>query len=127
MKEELAMYDPHYEEESGGGGFVFGLLCGAALGAAVGLMFAPRAGSELRQTLYDSTGDIRKKATDAYGQATQTVNDYVAKGREAVDRGKQAFDSARESATEGNFGQARSGANGGEFGSTGRPTGNTGV
>jgi gas vesicle protein len=111
------MYEPHYEEESGGGSFVFGLLCGAALGAAVGLMFAPKAGSELRQTLYDSTGDIRKKANDAYGQATQTVNDYVAKGREAVDRGKQAFESARESATEGNFGQGRTGGNSGDFSS----------
>jgi gas vesicle protein len=92
------MYEPHYEEESGGGSFVIGLLCGAALGAAVGLMFAPKAGSELRQTLYDSTGDIRKKASDAYGQATQTVNEYVSKGRDAVERGKQAFDSARQSA-----------------------------
>jgi gas vesicle protein len=114
------MYEPHYEEESGGGGFVFGLLVGAALGAAVGLMFAPKAGSELRQTIYDQTGDIRKKATDAYGQATQTVNDYVAKGRDAVERGKQAFDNARESATEG-YTQARTGGNGGDF--TGRPSG----
>jgi gas vesicle protein len=114
------MYEPHYEEESGGGGFVFGLLCGAALGAAVGLMFAPKSGSELRQTLYDSSGDIRKKATDAYGQATQTVNDYVAKGRDAVERGKQAFDSARESATEG-YTQARTGGNSGDF--SGRPSG----
>jgi hypothetical protein len=120
------MYEPHYEEKSGGGGFVFGLLCGAALGAAVGLMFAPKAGSELRQTLYDSTGDIRKKAYDAYGEATQTVNDYVAKGREAVDRGRQAFDSARESATEGNFGQGRTGGNGSDFGSTNRTTNNPG-
>jgi gas vesicle protein len=119
------MYEPQYEEESGGGGFVFGLLCGAALGAAVGLMFAPKAGSELRRTIYDSTGDIRKKASDAYGQATQTVNDYVAKGREVVDRGRQAFDSARESATEGNFGQ-RSG-NGSDFSSANRNTSNTGV
>ena len=106
------MYEPRYEEESGGGGFVFGLLCGAALGAAVGLMFAPKAGSELRQTLYDSTSDIRRKAYDAYGQASQTVsqtmNDAMAKGKEAVDRGRQAYDSARESATEGNFGQGRS-------------------
>ena len=93
------MYEPHYEEESGGGGFVIGLLCGAALGAAVGLMFAPKAGSELRQTLVESTGDIRKKASDAYGQATQTVNEYVSKGKDAVERGKQAFDSARKSAT----------------------------
>jgi gas vesicle protein len=125
------MYEPHYEEESGGGGFVFGLLCGAALGAAVGLMFAPKAGSELRRTLYDSTGDIRKKATDAYGQAAQTVNDYVAKGsqtvneyvakgKEAVDRGRQAYDSARESATEGSFGQGKSG-NSSEFGRSSTP------
>jgi gas vesicle protein len=92
------MYEPHYEEESGGGGFVIGLLCGAALGAAIALMLAPKAGSELRQTLYDSTGDIRRKASNAYDQATQTVNDYVAKGKDAVERGKQAFESARQSA-----------------------------
>jgi len=93
------MYEPQYEESSGAG-FVFGLLCGAALGAAVGLMFAPKAGSEFRRNLYDSTDDLRKKAQDAYGQATQTVNDYVAKGRDAVDRGRQAFESARETAVD---------------------------
>jgi len=114
------MYEPHYEEESGGGGFVFGLLCGAALGAAVGLMFAPKAGADLRRTLYDSTGDLRKKANDVYGQATQTVNDYVAKGKEAVDRGRQAYDTARESATEG-FTQTRTGGNGAEFNRTTTP------
>jgi gas vesicle protein len=93
------MYEPHYEEASGGGGFVIGLLCGAALGAAIGLMLAPKTGSELRQTLYESTGDIRRKAYDAYDQATQTVNDYVAKGKDAVERGKQAFESARQGAS----------------------------
>jgi gas vesicle protein len=116
MKEEPAMYEPHYEEESGGGGFLIGLLCGTALGAAVGLMFAPKAGSELRQTLYESTGDIRRKATDAYGQATEQVNNYVSKGREAVDRGREAFDSARQSVA----GQSGSAANtGGDFGRQG--------
>ena len=111
------MYEPHYEEESGGGGFLIGLLCGTALGAAVGLMFAPKAGSELRQTLYDSTGDIRQKAYDAYGQATEQVNNYVAKGKQAVERGREAFDSARQSATgqagttsgTSDFGQGRQG------------------
>ena len=92
------MYEPHYEEESGGGGFLIGLLCGTALGAAIGLMFAPKTGSEIRQTLYDSTGDIRRKAYDAYGQATEQVNNIVSKGRQAVDRGREAFDSARQSA-----------------------------
>ena len=111
------MYEPHYEEESGGGGFVFGLLCGAALGAAIGLMFAPKAGSELRQTLYDSTGDIRKKATDAYGQATQTVNDYVAKGRRRAERGSRTA-GVRQRPRISHRGQLRAGqtrGNGGDF------------
>jgi len=107
------MYEPHYEQESGGGGFLIGLLCGTALGAAIGLMFAPKTGSEIRQTLYDSTGDIRRKAQDAYGkaqdaygQATEQVNSIVSKGRQAVDRGREAFDSARQSAQAGGNGSS---------------------
>jgi gas vesicle protein len=111
------MYEPHYEEESTGGGFLIGLLCGTALGAAIGLMFAPRAGSEIRQTLYDSTGDIRRRASEKYDQATEQVNNIVSKGRQAVDRGREAFDSARQSAS----GQS-TGGNGtaGEYDTQGR-------
>ena len=96
------MYEPMYEEESGGGGFVLGLLCGAALGAAIGLMFAPKKGADFRQTIYESTGDLRRKAYDAYGQASEQVNSAVTKGRQAVERGREAFDNARQSATGGN-------------------------
>jgi gas vesicle protein len=92
------MYEPHYEEETGGGGFLIGLLCGTALGAAIGLMFAPKAGSEFRQRLYESTGDIRRKATETYGQASEQVNNMVSKGRQAMDRGREAFENARQSA-----------------------------
>jgi gas vesicle protein len=111
------MYEPHYDEEPGGGGFLIGLLCGTALGAAIGLMFAPKAGSEIRQRLYDSTGDIRRKAYETYDQASEQVNHMVEKGRQAVDRGREAFESARQSAA----GQT-TGGNGttSEFGSTPR-------
>jgi gas vesicle protein len=111
------MYEPHYEEESGGGGFLIGLLCGTALGAAIGMMFAPKAGSEIRRTLYDSTGDIRRKAYETYGQATEQVNTMVAKGRQAVDRGREAFDSARQSAA------GQGGGNGSTSEFTNRPGG----
>ena len=52
---------------------LIGLLCGTALGAAVGLMFAPKAGSELRQTLYESTGDIRQAARFFMPPPTKTT------------------------------------------------------
>ena len=90
------MDKPHDEES--GGGFLIGLLCGTALGVALGLMFAPKRGSELRQTLYDSTEDIRRKAHDAYGQAAEQVGSIVSQGKQAMDRGREAFDSARQSA-----------------------------
>lgn len=113
------MYEPHYEEETGGGGFILGLLCGTAIGAAIGLMFAPKAGAEIRQTLYESTGDIRRKAYDAYGQATEQVNTVVSKGRQAVDRGRDAFEAARQSAA--GQGSANGGAT--EFGGQNRSSG----
>jgi len=123
------MYEPHYEEETGGGGFLIGLLCGTALGAAIGLMFAPKAGTEFRQRLYESTGDLRRKAYETYDQASEQVNTVATKARQAVERGKEAFDSARQSAsnpsTGGNgstteFGN-RSGVS--DFNTGSRPTG----
>ena len=122
------MYEPHYEEEAGGGGFLIGLLCGTALGAAIGLMFAPKTGSEIRHKLRESTDDIRRKAYETYGQASEQVNNIVSKGRQAVDRGREAFDSARQSATgqtggnggtTSDFGQGRQGVS--EF-NPNRPT-----
>mgnify|MGYP003542939367 CR=1 FL=1 len=95
------MNKPHQEPESGGG-FLLGVLCGTALGVAIGLMFAPKSGSETRQSLYDSTGDIRRKAHDACGQAAEQVGNLVSKGREAADRGREAFESARQAAARQN-------------------------
>jgi gas vesicle protein len=111
------MYEPHYEEESGGGGFLIGLLCGTALGAAIGLMFAPKAGSEFRQRLYDSTGDIRRKAYETYGQASEQVNTMMNKGRQAVDRGREAFENARQQAS----GQGAGNGSTSDFGTQNRP------
>ena len=110
------MYEPHYEEESGGG-FILGLLCGTALGAAIGLMFAPKAGSEIRQRVYDSTADVRRRAYETYGQATEQVNNLVKQGRQAVDRGREAFESARQTAS----GQGGGNGSTADFGTANRP------
>jgi gas vesicle protein len=102
------MYDESYNDRSAGGaGFIMGVMCGTAIGAALGLMFAPKAGSELRQQLSDSTerlkqaavdttDRLKRSANDAYHAASQRVDDVVAKGREAVERGREEFQSARQ-------------------------------
>ena len=75
-----------YENDGNGGGFVMGLLCGAAVGAAVGLLLAPKAGAELRQQIYDSTGRIRRSATDGYETVTHAVDDLVERGKKAAQK-----------------------------------------
>ena len=43
-------YD-RFEREEGGGSFLMGLLAGTVLGAGLGMLFAPKTGSELRSQL----------------------------------------------------------------------------
>jgi len=76
------------EREDGGGSFLMGLLAGTVLGAGLGMLFAPRAGSELRNQLSDQAGKLRATANDTYQQATEKVS-------QIVDRGKDAYDRAR--------------------------------
>jgi gas vesicle protein len=76
------------EREDGGGSFLMGLLAGTVLGAGLGMLFAPKAGSELRNQLSDQAGKLRATANDTYQQATDKVS-------QMVDRGKDAYDRAR--------------------------------
>ena len=99
-------YD-RFEREDGGGSFLMGLLAGTVLGAGLGMLFAPRAGSELRSQLTEQAGRLRSTAGDAYSQASGKVNQMVDRGRDAYDR-------------------ARSGSGGTMAGNTGT-TGSTGT
>lgn len=80
-------YD-RFEREDGGGSFLMGLLAGTVLGAGLGMLFAPRPGSELRNQLTEQAGRLRSTAGDAYSQASTKVNQVVDKGREAYDRAR---------------------------------------
>ena len=80
-------YD-RFEKEDGGGSFLMGLLAGTVLGAGLGMLFAPKAGTELRTQLSEQTGRLRDTANDAYSQATDKVSQIVDRGREAYDRAR---------------------------------------
>jgi gas vesicle protein len=75
--------------------FVLGLACGAIAGAALGMLFAPKPGPELRQQVATSARQASRKASEVYDQATQAVNEAVVKGRKAWDAGREAFQTAR--------------------------------
>ena len=80
-------YD-RFEREDGGGSFLMGLLAGTVLGAGLGMLFAPKAGADLRNQVSEQAGRLRTTANDAYSQATETVSQMVDKGREAYDRAR---------------------------------------
>lgn len=91
-------YD-RFEREEGGGSFLMGLLAGTVLGAGLGMLFAPKSGSELRSQignqLADQTGRLREAADQTYNQASEKVSQIVDRGREVVERGRDAYDRAR--------------------------------
>jgi gas vesicle protein len=99
------------EREEGGGSFLMGLLAGTVLGAGLGMLFAPKAGAELRSQLVDQTGKLREKADQSYQQATEKVS-------QIVDRGREAYDKARSSVSN-MAAQGTSGTSTGASGSTG--------
>jgi gas vesicle protein len=92
-----------YERDgSSGAAFVCGLLTGVTLGAAAAMLFAPTAGSDLRQDLADRVGNLGQAAKDRWGDVTAAASSAVDKGRDAFDQARgtvqEAADSAAKSA-----------------------------
>jgi gas vesicle protein len=90
-------------EEKQGGGFGWFLL-GLGIGAAVGVLYAPKPGSEtrdgLRQQAREGGEYIKQKSREAADQMNNLIDvgkdqvgDYVEKGKQAVDRGRAQWES----------------------------------
>jgi len=98
--------DSYTTQSEHGSDFMLGVLCGAAVGAAIGLLLAPKSGAELRGQLAGSAERFRRRAGETYEQASGAVNEMVDKGRrsfdEAIDRGRNAAQGGRSSFDESN-------------------------
>lgn len=71
-------------------------LAGLGLGAVVGILYAPKPGSETRQSLLDSAGEGREFVLARTRQAREQVGTYVDRGKEVVNRQKDQVASAIE-------------------------------
>jgi gas vesicle protein len=87
------------EREDGGGSFLMGLLAGTVLGAGLGMLFAPKAGSEVRKQLSEQANRLRSTANDTYNQASERISQASEKVSQMVDRGREAYERARTSNT----------------------------
>src|SRR5688572_4598653 len=119
-------YD-RYENESGGGGFMMGLLTGTVLGAGLGMLLAPKAGSELRGVIGEQARNWGNTASEQYRHAREAAGGWAEKGRDMVNQAREAATNAADQAR-GYAGATTGSSYGGNSGTTGSSYGsNTGT
>lgn len=84
-------YDRFENEGGGGGSFVIGLLTGTVLGAGLGMLFAPKSGSELRGQLSEQAGNLKKEASEQYRRASEHASEWADRGRVLYDKARDAI------------------------------------
>jgi gas vesicle protein len=83
-------YDRFESDSNGGGSFVMGLLTGTVLGAGLGMLFAPKAGSELRNQLTEQAGNLANQAQDGIRKVSENAGEWADRGRDMYGKAKDA-------------------------------------
>ena len=78
------------------GTLMVAFVIGALTGAAVALLFAPASGDETREFLGQKAREGKAKARDAMDQGREYYNNQRENLVTAVERGREAFEQARE-------------------------------
>ncbi len=71
-------------------------LLGGIVGAVVGLLLAPKPGSEMRKQIKDFAADTREKLSSTMGKGMDIYGDAKIAVTSAVEAGKQAYVQERE-------------------------------
>jgi gas vesicle protein len=122
-----------YDKDSHGSGFMMGLLTGTVLGAGLGMLLAPKAGTELRGAIGEQARNLGNMASEQYRTAREQAGTWAEKGRDYVNQAKDAVARGAEEArgytggtTGSSYSAGPSGNSGGSFGgNTGSTTGSS--
>jgi len=74
---------------------VLAMASGAAAGAAVAMLFAPKRGRDLRRQIVDTTRRATEHATTRVNGASLAMADVMTRGRRAIEAGRQAYRAPR--------------------------------
>jgi gas vesicle protein len=92
----MAEYDRY--DNQGGGGFIMGLLTGTVIGAGLGMLLAPKAGSDLRGQVAEQARTFGSKATEQWSKASEAATGWAEKGRDVVNQAREAVNRGAEEA-----------------------------
>ena len=122
-------FDRYDNEGTGNGGFMMGLLTGTVLGAGLGMLLAPKAGSELRGAIGEQARNWSNAASEQYKRASEAAGTWADRGRDMADKARDAVnrgvDDAREYAS-GTTGSSYGSNSGGSSSFGSGSSGNTG-
>jgi gas vesicle protein len=92
---------PHHDSGVGAGSLFVAFIAGAVAGAAVALLFAPATGEETREYLGERAREGRERAAEAARQGRELLNRQRDTIADALDRGREAYQSARNAGPRG--------------------------
>ena len=75
-------------------------LAGLGVGSLVGVLYAPRAGDEMRDVIRSKAQEGSEKARQTARRAREQASDWVDRGRDVINQQKEQFRSAYEAGRE---------------------------
>jgi gas vesicle protein len=80
----------------GTGACIFSFALGAALGAGLALLFAPKSGTETRTIIREKSEEIRDRSSDLLEKSKDVLDDQKEKVYSALEAGKTAYQETRD-------------------------------
>lgn len=84
------------KDSCGTGACILSFALGAALGAGLALLFAPKSGTETRTYIREKSEEIRDKSSDFLEKGKDVLDDQKEKVYSAIEAGKTAYQETRD-------------------------------